>query len=104
MTVVTEIFILKMKDSDRLNAIREKARQAFTALDGVTSWETLATLDASKGMLYAEIYSFPDFKTAQRVTAMFSELPETQKFLAQIDEILVGRFFTPIKSNLMETL
>lgn len=103
MTEVTEIFVLKMKDNPRLDAIREKAREAFTALDGVTSWETLVTHDPSRETLYTEIYSFPNVETAERVAAMFSELPETQKFLAEIGEIIVGRFFVPHKPNLTET-
>ncbi|WP_299590523.1 hypothetical protein [uncultured Tateyamaria sp.] len=94
MSKITEIFILKMKGGDDVDAIREAARADFVALEGVTSWETLVTTDQSRDTLYAEIFTFPDHETAKRVTPQFAERPATQAFLGQIDEMIVGQFFT----------
>ncbi len=94
MSKITEIFILKMKEGDDVDAIREAARADFVALEGVTSWETLVTTDQSRDTLYADIFTFPDHETAKRVTPQFAERPATQAFLGQIDEMIVGQFFT----------
>lgn len=93
MPEITEIFILKMKEGDDVDAIREEARADFVALEGVTSWETLVTTDQSRDTLYADIFTFPDHETAKRVTPQFAERPATQAFLGQIDEMIVGQFF-----------
>ena len=94
MPKITEIFILKMKEGDDVDAIREAARADFVALDGVTSWETLITTDQSRDTLYADIFTFPDHETAKRVTPQFAERLATKAFLGQIDEMIVGQFFT----------
>ncbi|WP_415400888.1 hypothetical protein [Tateyamaria sp. SN3-11] len=94
MAEITEIFILKMKEGAHVDAIREAARADYVALDGVTSWETLVTTDQSRPTLYAEIYTYPDYETAKRVTPQFAQLSSTKAFLAEIDEAVVGQFFT----------
>lgn len=94
MTTITEIFILKMKEGPDVDAIREAAREDFLALEGVTSWETLVTTDRSRQTLYADIFTFPDHETARRVTPQFAVRPATKAFLGQIEEIVVGQFFT----------
>jgi len=93
MTAITEIFILKMKEGEHVDAIREAARKDFVGLEGVTSWETLVSTDESKPTLYADIYTFPDIETAKKVTPQFAERPATRAFLGEVDEILVGQFF-----------
>ncbi|WP_299949610.1 hypothetical protein [uncultured Ruegeria sp.] len=95
MTAITEIFVLKMKEGADVDAIREAARADFVALEGVTSWETLVTTDRSRDTLYAEIFTFPDHETAKRVTPQFAKRPATKAFLGQIEEMIVGQFFTP---------
>ena len=97
MSEITEIFILKMKDSENLDAIRERARNDFTALKGVTSWKTYVTTDPGRPTLFAEIYTFPDHATAKSVTPKFAERELTKEFLAEIDEIVVGQYFTEYK-------
>ncbi|WP_299851095.1 hypothetical protein [uncultured Roseovarius sp.] len=94
MSKITEIFILKMKEGDGVDATREAARADFVALEGVTSWETLVTTDQSHDTLCADIFTFPDHETAKRVTPQFAERPATKAFLGQIDEMIVGQFFT----------
>lgn len=94
MTTITEIFVLKMKEGPHVDAVREAARQDFVALEGVTSWETLVSVDPSKPTLYTDIFTFPDHETAKRVTPQFAERPATQAFLDQIEEMVVGQFFT----------
>ncbi len=94
MSKITEIFILKMKKGDDVDAIREAARADFVALEGVMSWETQVTTDQSRDTLYADIFTFPDHETAKRVTPQFAERPATKAFLGQIDEMIVGQFFT----------
>jgi len=94
MAEITEIFVLKMKDLEQADAIRERAREAFTKLEGVTSWKTYVTTNPERPTLFAEIYTFPDHDTAKRVTSQFSKLESTKAFLAEIDEILVGQYFT----------
>ncbi|WP_299598263.1 hypothetical protein [uncultured Tateyamaria sp.] len=93
MTATTEIFVLKMKDGAHVDAVREAARTDFVALDGVTSWETLVSVDPNKPTLYTDIFTFPDHETAKHVTPQFAERSATQAFLAEIDEIIVGQFF-----------
>lgn len=94
MTMITEIFVLKMKEGAEVDAIREAARADFVALEGVTSWETLVTTDPSRDTLYADIFTFPDHETAKRVRPQFAERPATKAFLGQIEEMIVGQFFT----------
>jgi len=94
MTVITEIFVMTMKDSKRAEIIRERARKDFTALDGVLSWKTYITTDPSRPTLFAEIYTFPDQATAKSVTPQFALRDATKAFLAEVDEILVGQYFT----------
>lgn len=99
MTQITEIFVLKMKDSERLDSIREKARADFLSIDGVDSWKTYITTDRKRPTLFAEIYTFPDYETAKRVTPKFAERELTKAFLAEIDEIVVGQYFTEYTSK-----
>jgi len=94
MATITEIFVLKMKEGAHVDAIREAAREDFVSLDGVTSWETLVSIDPSRPTLYADIFTFPDHDTAKKVTPQFAERPATQAFLAEIEEMVVGQFFT----------
>lgn len=94
MAEITEIFVLKMKNPKRAEAVRELAREDFTALEGVTSWKTYVTTAKDRPTLYAEIYTFPDHDTATRVTPQFAERDPTKAFLAEIDEVLVGQYFT----------
>lgn len=94
MAEITEIFVLKMKDPQRAAAIRERARADFTSLEGVTSWKTYVTTSPDRPTLFAEIYTFPNEETAKRVTPQFSERELTQAFLAEIEEMLVGQYFT----------
>ena len=99
MSEITEIFVLKMKDPKHADAIRERAREDFTALEGVTSWKTYVTTDPNRPTLFAEIYTFPDHDTAKSVTPQFAERDATRAFLAEIDEILVGQYFTEYLST-----
>lgn len=99
MSEITEIFVLKMKDPQRVDAIRERAREDFTALEGVTSWKTYVTTAQDRPTLYAEIYTFPDHDTAKRVTPQFAERELTKAFLAEIEEIVVGQYFTEYQPN-----
>lgn len=94
MAEITEIFVLKMKDPQRAIAIRERARADFTSLEGVTSWKTYVTTSPKRPTLFAEIYTFPNEETAKRVTPQFAERALTQAFLAEIEETLVGQYFT----------
>ncbi|WP_299210679.1 hypothetical protein [uncultured Tateyamaria sp.] len=94
MAEITEIFILKMKEGAEVDAVREAAREDFVALEGVTSWETLVTTDRTRQTLYADIFTFPDHDTAKRITPQFAERPATKAFLGQIEEMVVGQFFT----------
>ena len=94
MAEITEIFVLKMKDPKRADLIRERAREDFTSLEGVTSWKTYVTTSPDKPTLFAEIYTFPDEATAKRVTPQFATREPTQAFLAEIEEILVGQYFS----------
>ena len=103
MSEITEIFILKMKDPKRADAIREQAREDFTALEGVTSWKTYVTTDPDSPTLYAEIYTFPDNDTAKGVTPQFAERDATKAFLAEVDEIIVGQYFTEYCPQLGES-
>lgn len=102
MAEITEIFILKMKDPEQADAIRERAREDFTALEGVTSWKTYVTTDTERPTLFAEIYTFPDYDTAKGVTPQFAERDATKAFLAEIDEVLVGQYFTEYQPQLGE--
>ena len=102
MAEITEIFILKMKDGPQVDAIREAARKDFVALDGVTSWETLVTTDQTRQTLYADIFTFPDHETAKQVTPQFAQRPATKAFLAQIEEMVVGQFFTAHQPKTVE--
>ncbi|WP_299548850.1 hypothetical protein [uncultured Tateyamaria sp.] len=102
MTTITEIFVLKMKDGAHVDAVREAARKDFVALEGVTSWDTLVSVDPNRPTLYTDIFTFPDHETASRVTPQFSERPATKAFLAEIDDIVVGQFFQPHKPETTE--
>ncbi len=99
MAEITEIFVLKMKDVHRADAIRERAREDFTSLDGVISWQTFVTTDPDRPTLFAEIYTFPDDDTARAVTPQFAEREATKAFLNEVDEILVGQYFTAYQSK-----
>jgi len=94
MKKITEIFILKMKESARTDKIREEAREDFLSLEGVESWETYVTTDPNKPTLFAEIYTFPNEETAKQVTPEFAKRQPTKAFLEEIDEIIVGQYFT----------
>lgn len=94
MTKITEIFVLKIKSSKRIDAVREAARKDFLSIEGVDSWETFVTTDPNRPTLFAEIYEFPDHTTAKRVTPQFAEREATKAFLKEIDEIIVGQYFT----------
>ncbi|WP_282095113.1 hypothetical protein [Epibacterium ulvae] len=102
MTAITEIFVLKMKDGAHVDAVREAARKDFVALDGVMSWQTLVSVDPSRPTLYTDIFTFPDHATAKRVTPQFAKRPATQAFLAEIEEIIVGQFFTAYQPKTSE--
>lgn len=104
MTEITEIFVLKMKDPKRADAIRERARKDFTGLEGVTSWKTYMTTDTERPTLFAEIYTFPDYATAKAVTPQFAERDATKLFLAEVDEILVGQYFSEYTPQAGENL
>lgn len=97
MPEITEIFILSMKDPDRADSIREQARADYLSLDGISSWKTLKTTDHERPTLFAEIYTYSDHESAKRVTAQFAERPATRAFLAEIDEVIVGQWFTEHK-------
>ncbi len=94
MATITEIFVLKMKHPERADAIRERARADFTALAGVTSWKTYVTTSPELPTLFAEVITFPDHDTAKRLTPQFAKRAATKALLAEIDEIVVGQFFT----------
>ncbi|ABG40037.1 hypothetical protein Patl_1515 [Paraglaciecola sp. T6c] len=94
MTEVTEIFVLKMKDAGRANDIREKAREDFLSVEGVDSWKTYVTINPDRPTLFAEIYTFADEKIAKKVTPQFAKRELTKAFLGEIEEILVGQYFT----------
>ncbi len=100
MAEITEIFVLKMKDPKRAEAIRERAREDFTALDGVTSWKTYVTTDSERATLFAEIYTFPDNETAKLVTPQFAVRELCVAFLNEVDEVIVGQYFTEHKPQL----
>ena len=90
---VTEIFVLAMKDTANVSAIRERARKDFLSLHGVNSWKTYVTTSPDKRTLFAEIYEFPDEETAFRVSPLFAEREATKVFLAEVDDIIVGQYF-----------
>ena len=94
MPEITEIFVVTMKDMKRADPIRERARSDFTSLPGVTSWKTFITTASDRPTLFAEIYTFPDEMTAKQVTPQFAQREATKAFLAEIDEIIVGQYFT----------
>ncbi len=96
MGKITEIFILKMKDTEKAASVRREAKEDFLSLDGVESWKTYTTTDKSKPQLFAEVYTFPDYDTAKGVTPEFAKRPKTQAFLAEVEEIVVGQYFTEI--------
>lgn len=102
MSEITEIFVLKMKDPERAKAVREAARADFLSVDGVESWKTYVTTAKDRPTLFAEIYTFPDHETATRVTPTFATREATKALLAEIDEILVGQYFTELKPQLGE--
>jgi hypothetical protein len=103
MTEITEIFVMTMKDQGaRVDKIREAARKDFLSLDGVTSWKTYITTDKNRPTLYAEIYTFPDSDTAKKVTPQFALRDATKTFLAEVDELLVGQYFTAYQPLLGE--
>lgn len=99
MPEITEIFVMTMKDPERADAIREAARADFTSLAGVTSWKTYVTTDPDRPTLFAEIYTFPDYATAKQVTPQFAVRDATKAFLAEVDEMLVGQYFTEHTPN-----
>lgn len=99
MAEITEIFVMSMKNPAQADAVRERARADFTSLEGVTSWKTYVTTDPNRPTLFAEIYTFPDHATAKRVTPQFAERELTQAFLAEIDEIIVGQYFTEYQAK-----
>lgn len=90
---ITEIFVMTMKDADRADAVRERARADFLSLDGVDSWRTFVTIHPDKPTLFAEIYEFPNEETARQVTPEFAKREATKAFLAEVDEMLVGQYF-----------
>lgn len=94
MPAITEIFVMSMKDPERVDAIRETARADFTSLEGVSSWKTFVTTDTSRRTLFAEIFTFPDHATAKATTPQFAERDATKTFLAEIEDIIVGQYFT----------
>ncbi|WP_262694444.1 hypothetical protein [Kordiimonas aquimaris] len=96
MQKITEIFILKMKDPKRAEVVREAARADFLSVDGVEAWKTYVTTAKDRPTLFAEIYEFPDHETAKRVTPTFATRDATKAFLAEIDEIIVGQYFTEL--------
>lgn len=96
MSKITEIFVLKMKDPARAEVVREAARADFLSVEGVDSWKTFVTTAKDRPTLFAEIYEFPDHETAKRVTPTFATREATKAFLAEIDEIIVGQYFTEI--------
>lgn len=96
MSEITEIFVLKMKDADRAAPIRERARADYLSLAGITSWKTFVTADEDRSTLFTEAYTYPDVESAKRVTAQFSKLPATQAFLAEIEDVIVGQWFTEL--------
>ncbi|WP_306141798.1 hypothetical protein [Roseibium sp. MMSF_3412] len=94
MPEITEIFVLKMKDADRVAPIRERARDDYLSLDGITSWKTFVTTDEERPTLFTEVYTYPDVESAKQVTAQFSKRPATQAYLAEIEDVIVGQWFT----------
>lgn len=96
MPEITEIFILSVKEPARAEAVRARAKRDMLALDGVTSWRTLATTRSDKPLLFAEIFTFVDEPTAKRLGRQFSERPATKAFLAEVDEVIVGRHFAEL--------
>ncbi|ASJ71228.1 hypothetical protein [Granulosicoccus antarcticus] len=99
MAEITEIFVLKMKDPARADAIRERAREDFTQLEGVTSWKTYVTTNPDRPTLFAEIYTFPNHETAKKVTPQFGERELTKAFVDEIEEFVVGQYFTEYVST-----
>lgn len=93
MVAMTEIFVLKMKDPERADAIRERARADFLSIEGVESWKTYVTIHPDKPTLYSEIFTFPDLEVARKITPLFSEREATKAFLEEIEEIVVGQYF-----------
>ncbi len=99
MVQITEIFVMKMKDVQRAEAVRETARRDFEGIDGVTAWKTYASTSPDKPKLFAEIFTFPDMETAKAISPTFADRPATKAFLEEIDEILVGQYFAPHVAN-----
>lgn len=93
MVAMTEIFVLKMKDPERADAIRERAREDFLTIEGVESWKTYVTIHPGKPTLYSEIFTFPDLERAREITPLFAKRAATKAFLEEIEEILVGQYF-----------
>lgn len=97
MGKITEIFILKMKDPEKAALARSEAKKDFLSLEGVETWRTYTTTDKSKPQLFAEVYTFPDYDTAKNVTPEFAKREKTKAFLEEIEEIVVGQYFTEIE-------
>lgn len=99
MAEITEIFILKMKDPERAAPLREAARADFLSVDGVDSWRTYVTTDVERPTLFAEVYTFPDHETAKRVTPTFATREASKAFLSEVEEIVVGQYFTELQAQ-----
>ena len=99
MPEITEIFVLKLKDPDHADPVRERARADFLGLEGVTSWRTYVTASRESPTLFAEVFTYPDAATAQQVTPEFAKRPATKAYLAEIEDMLVGRYFVEHQSH-----
>ncbi|NET33192.1 MAG: hypothetical protein F6K19_14430 [Cyanothece sp. SIO1E1] len=99
MSEITEIFIVKLKNPARAVAIRERARADFLGIEGVKSWQTLKSTNPNKATLFAEIFTFTDLETAQRIGPTFGERPMTKAFQHEIAEMLVGQCFAELSTS-----
>ncbi len=99
MSEITEIFVLALKDPARADAVRERARADYLSLDGVSSWKTYVTTDPNRPTLFAEVYRYPSAEVAKQVTPQFAEREPTKAFLAEVDQVLVGQYFTEHRSK-----
>ncbi len=71
-----------------------RCHTGFAALYGAIRGKPRSGADQPRQTLHADIITFQHRKTAKRVTLQFPGRTATNAFPAQIEEMLVGQFFT----------
>ena len=93
MTEIVEIFVLKMKNAEGAEKVRQNAHAGFSAQEGLKEWRTLKTLDDTHGVLFSDVFIWENEETAMAGGKHFSVHPDTKLYLAEVDEIIVGSRF-----------